>query len=210
MGVHTNMTTKETDEVSIQEAIEDILRRIIDEWYERISPHYLTRESMGSNPDGSQAGEELKRFHDEKGHRIKFNKHELDFTYGLNSYWGDDSEYVIEVSVNNKVHEFDYDDFKRRLIAHYRATENKTVPRPYELRSTSFGQIFRLVPNLQEAFRVEKHEGKADIMRLSFQVDHEHIRNLASHPVASKDLIEQYCVSPFRTVYATVYRRQSR
>ena len=57
-------------------AIGSILGQIIDEWYQRVEPHYLTTGDA-----------ELKFFHDTMGHRIKFNKDGLDFTYGLKCYF---------------------------------------------------------------------------------------------------------------------------
>ena len=196
----------ESEKAQVSSAIEETLSQIIDEWYKRVALHYTTQVKPS---EGSSQQEELKRFHDEKGHRIKFNKEELDFTYGLRSQW-EIGHYVIEVSVNNKVQNFDYNDFQRRLLSHYDKMQGEKVPTPYELRDNTYQQIFRLDPKREEAFDVEKYEEKADIMRLSFRVSDRFIRILASHPVASKKLIEDYCVSPFRSVYATVYRRQSR
>lgn len=187
----------------IQKAIESVLFQIIDEWYEKVSNFYVTKEKASSSVD-----EELKRFHDEKGHRIKFNKDNLDFTYGLRSYWEDDN-LRIEVSVNNKVNPFNYEDFKKRLAAYYRKTGKQPVPTPYELRNHSYEEVFELQRNFSEAFAVEIREGKADIMRLSFRLNPDYLDKLVEHPVSSKELIENYCVTPLRTVYATVYRRSS-
>ncbi len=195
-------------ESAIQQAIEQILSAIIDDWYDRVSGYYVTHDQISQNPDSNQI-EELKRFHDDKGHRIKFDKDDLDFTYGLRSNWqGDD--FMIEVSVNNKVENFDYDDFRERLYSHYEKTGSQKVQSPVELRNSTFHDIFQFVPNFKEAFKVEKRGDKADIMRLSFRIANEFLEKLASHPVAGKQLVEGYCVSPFRSVYATVYRRSSR
>jgi hypothetical protein len=190
-------------------AIDEVLGQIIDEWYERVAGHYLTQEQLEIQSPGSNLEAELKFFHDDASHRIKFNKHELDFTYGLRSYC-DDEHCVIEISVNNKVENFHYQDFQTSLLAHYRKMEEQRVLSPYQLRSHCYGDIFKLEPSLEEAFRVEKHESKADIMRLSFRVSDHLTQELSSHPIAGKQLIEDYCVSPFRSVYAAVYRRQSR
>ena len=185
-------------------AIEEVLGQIIDEWYERVSTHYLTQDKL----EGQTGEAELKYFHDDAGHRIKFNKDELDFTYGLRSYC-DDEHCVIEISVNNKVENFDYQDFRTSLLSHYRQMGAQPVSSPYQLRSHSYQNIFKLEPSLEEAFRVERHEKKADIMRLSFRVSDHFTQELTAHPIAGKQLIEDYCVSPFRSVYATVYRRLS-
>jgi len=197
-------STKQADECAhVSEIIETVLSEIINDWYERVEPHYATKNQKNTKQEA-----ELKRFHDEKGHRIKFNKDKLDFTYGLKSHWKNE-HYIIEISVNNKVANFDYQDFGRRLAFHYQQMGNQLVPTPYELRKNAYCTIFRFQPNLDKAFRVEKHPSKTDIMRLSFKVDDRFIRCLASHPVSGKQLIEDYCVSPFRSLYATVYRKSS-
>ncbi len=203
-SVVDKMERKGTEDIQVNKVIEVVLREIIDDWYERVAPHYITEKQNDGSPEA-----ELKRFHDEKGHRIKFNKDELDFTYGLRSYWESD-RYIIEISVNNKVANFNYEDFEKRLAFHYQQTGDQAVPTPYELRNSLYCEIFQLEPNQNEAFRVEKRSSKADIMRLAFQVSDRFIRCLASHPVSGKQLIEDYCVSPFRSLYATVYRRQPR
>jgi hypothetical protein len=197
------MTKTKSTTAQIQKAIDELLGQIIDEWYERVSPHYVTH-SVDSG--GQEREEELKSFHDKNGHRIKFNKDELDFTYGLKSQW-EEEHCVIEISVNNKVEHFDYLDFQRRLVSHYKKTGNRKVPTPYQLRTRSYQEIFQLEPNLEEAFGIEKRGGKADIMSLSFRLKERFTEELAAHPVSGKQLIEDYCVSPFRTVYAAVYRK---
>lgn len=189
------------------EAIEQVLYSIIDEWYENVSRFYVTREQLEENP-GSGRSKELKRFHDETGHRIKFNKDDLNFTYGLRAYWEKDSLH-IEVSVNNKVENFDYEEFMERLAAHYRRAGRTKVPTPYELKQRSYQEIFELETNFREAFKIERRKGKADIMRLSFRLNNDCLDKLVEHPVSSKELVETYCVSPFRSIYATVYRKSS-
>ncbi|MGH9340632.1 MAG: hypothetical protein ACRD1R_13820 [Acidobacteriota bacterium] len=198
----------EQQAASVQRAIEDILSAIIDDWYQNISAYYVTPEQLSENKN-LNVPEELKRFHDQKGHRIKFNKGDLDFTYGLRSLW-ENNDFIIEISVNNKVENFNYSDFEDRLLAYYRKTGEEKAPTPRELRNFSFSAIFKLQPGIKEAFKVERRGDKADIMRLSFCVDDRHLEELASHPVAGKELIERYCVSPFRSVYATVYRSSPR
>ena len=195
-------------EVNVQEPIEEVLRSIINDWYENVSSYYVTTEELEAHPDRNQTGE-LKRFHDDKGHRIKFQKDELDFTYGLCSRWVEDG-LAIEVSVNNKVEHFDYTDFQHRLLSHYEKMGEQSVTKPTPLRSRTYSEVFQLGPDLREAFTVEKRDEKADIMRLSFRLNNDCLELLAEHPAASKELIEEYCVSPFRSVYATVYRRGPR
>ena len=202
------MAPKQTSEAEAHGVIEKVLGQIIDEWYEKVSPHYITSDQILDNPALKERKEELKRFHDTKGHRIKFNKDDLDFTYGLKSYWQGES-YIIEISVNNKVDKFDYTDFRKRLLLHYSKTSKDSVPTPYELRKYCYQDIFQLEPNPEEAFNVEPHQDKADIMRLSFRLRDQLTCNLAAHPVSSKRLIEAYCVSPFRSIYARVYRQKA-
>jgi len=200
------MTTTKSKATQIQKAIDDLLSQIIDEWYERVCPHYVTHPVTFG---GQEREEELKCFHDKNGHRIKFNKDALDFTYGLKSQWVEE-HCVIEISVTNKVEKFDYLDFQQRLVSHYQALGNQKVPTPYQLRTHSYQDIFQLEPNLEDAFSVENRETKADIMSLSFRLKERFSEELAARPVSGKQLIEDYCVSPFRSVYAAVYRRQSR
>lgn len=190
-----------------QAAIEEILGSMIDEWYERIQDYYVTVESKKDNPGQRDEDEELKRFHDKNGHRIKFDKDELDFTYGLKSITEDDG-LLIEVSANNKVRNFDISDFKTRLTNYYKKSCEELVPTPAELKASSFKEVFQLDADPSDILSLEIREGKADIMRLAFRLDTETLEKLISHPKASKELIEQYCVTPFRTIYAAVYRKE--
>lgn len=208
MSKKEQLTVTKKDKETIQQTIDGTLRGIIDDWYENVSGFYVTPERLAADPRLGRE-EELKRFHDEHGHRIKFRKDDLDFTYGLRSHWQDE-DFVIEVSVNNKVENFSYTEFRNRLLALYEKRGGEKVSTPYDLRDRTYREIFQFKPNLREAFVVEKREDKADIMRLSFLVLNESLEKLAAHPVAGKELIENYCVSPFRSVYAAVYRRSSR
>ena len=192
------------DRKEAQEAIESVLGLIIDEWYERVSGYYITAERLAEERSLGQE-EELKRFHDENGHRIKFSKDELDFTYGLRSFWAGD-DLLIEISANNKVEDFNIKEFRSRLKEHYLHAGRQSLPTPYELRSRSYEEVFELDSNFDEAFTVEEREGKADIMRLSFRLNSEILPKLASKPVSSKTLVENFCVTPFRNIYASVYR----
>ncbi len=194
------MVTKKKDS-GVQEAFEEILRTIIDEWYERVSGYYVTSGSE----DAPEAEVELKRFHDENGHRIKFNKDSLDFTYGLRSTQTKRS-FHIDISVNNKVEDFDYEDFKRQLFDHYRSAGSNLISKPPKLKQLAYQDLFQLQSGISEAFTVEKRGERADIMRLSFHINAEHLEVLAENPGSTKQLIEGYCVSPFRNIYARVYR----
>lgn len=187
-------------------AVDEILARIIDGWFEKISDFYVTADDLGEQNPGEEGTEELKRFHGDRGHRIKFNKDNLDFTYGLRSF-SEGGKILIEVSVNNKVENFDYEEFKRRLAEYYLKTGEQLVPTPYELKNHRYNEVFELDSSFRDAFQVEFREGKADIMRLAFRINQSYLDKLLEHPYSSNELVENYCVTPFRTVYATVYRR---
>ena len=58
----------------------------------------------------------------------------------------------------------------------------------------------------QWSTQVEKNTDRADIMKLVFQVQEEYIDRLMARPGATRELIEKYCVAPFRSIYARVYR----
>jgi hypothetical protein len=185
--------------------VDGVLSEIIDEWYNKVSSFYLTAEEIAgsSNPDRE---EELKRFHDKNGHRIKFSKDELDFTYGLRAF-EEDGVLAIEVSVNNKVKNFDITEFRRRLEAHYQKAESEAAPSPSELQGYSYGEIFQIGANLSESLTLEIREGKADIMRLAFSLNPDLLEDLVENPADSRQLVENFCVTPFRSIYASVYRR---
>lgn len=187
------------------EKIDKILGEIIDEWYDRVASYYLTAERLAEDPS-LEGEEELKRFHDNTGHRIKFAKDDLDFTYGLRGY-SEGGDLIIEVSVNNKVKNFNLEEFRKRLALHYRKAAAEKVPTPFELRNRSYGEIFLLDSDFSDALRIEQREGKADIVRLAFRLNHDFVEKLLAHPVSSKQLVENFCVTPFRQIYATVYRR---
>ncbi|MFQ5738044.1 MAG: hypothetical protein ACE5JX_03455 [Acidobacteriota bacterium] len=194
-------------ESRVQEAVEQGLSDVIDEWYERVSSYYVTQEALADDP-GLGKDAELKRFHDEKGHLIKFNKGDLDFTYGLRSSWHGE-QLAIEISVNNKVENFDYEDFQRELLGHYERAGAETVAGPRRKQRVLYRDVLQLESGIDKAFTVEKHRGKADIMRLSFRVNTALMETWVSHRETMRELIEGYCVSPFRRIYAKVYRATS-
>ncbi len=184
--------------------IDKALEAIIDQWYLSVSDYYITSEKKAENPD-IQSPEELKRFHDETGHRIKFNKGDLDFTYGL-SLLNDSEAAVLEVSVNNKVPNFNYSELVRRLAAYYEVNRDKPVEGFKKLKKVRNCDIFDLPLDLRQSMKVETREGKADIVRLAFGVQDEYLEELVSDPPNFMELIHHYCVAPLRRVYAEVYR----
>jgi hypothetical protein len=184
--------------------IDKALETIIDQWYLSVSDYYITSEKKSENP-AIEIPEELKRFHDESGHRIKFNKGDLDFTYGLSLVSGSDS-YALEASVNNKVPNFNYSELVRRLAAYYESTRDKPIEGFKRLKKVRNCDVFVLEDNLQNSIKVETREGKADIVRLAFGVQDQHLDELISDPPNFMEVIQQYCVAPLRRIYAEVYR----
>lgn len=186
------------------ELIDKSLEGIIDQWYLSVSDYYVTVEKKKENPD-IQIPEELKRFHDENGHRIKFNKGDLDFTYGL-SVMTESDDCVLEVSVNNKVPNFNYGELVRRLATYYESNKDKPVEGFKKIKKISNSDVFHLSDDLQESITVETREGKADIVRLAFDVEGEYLDEIISDPPNFMELIHKYCVAPLRRIYAEVYR----
>ncbi|MBN1570932.1 MAG: hypothetical protein JXA73_24040 [Acidobacteria bacterium] len=184
--------------------IDKALEAIIDQWYLSVSDYYITAEKKAENP-GLEVPEELKRFHDETGHRIKFNKGDLDFTYGLCLMLEGDS-CALEVSVNNKVPNFNYGELVRRLAAYYQQNKEKQIEGFKKLRKLCNCDIFHLPEDLQGSITLETREGKADIVRLAFGIEDEYLDDLVAEPPNFMELIHQYCVAPLRRIYAEVFR----
>ena len=192
----------------VVKAIDAALEAIMDQWYLSVSDYYLTPEKKAENPD-IERPEELKRFHDESGHRIKFNKGDLDFTYGLAVAEGPDS-CILEVSVNNKVPNFNYSELVRRLSVHYELNRNKPIEGFRKHKKVLNRDVFSLNEELRNSITVEQREGKADIVRLSFVVEDEYLEELISDAPNFMELIHQYCVAPLRRIYAEVFRAKQR
>ncbi len=188
------------------ELIDGSLEAIIDQWYLSVSDYYITSEKKTENPD-IQVPEELKRFHDETGHRIKFNKGDLDFTYGLNLMTESDT-CILEVSVNNKVPNFNYGELAQKLAAYYQSAREKPIDGFKKLKMVRNCDVFDLQEDIQDCIEVEEREGKADIVRLSFGVQEEHLEELVADPPNFMELIHQYCVAPLRRIYAEVFRKK--
>jgi hypothetical protein len=184
--------------------IDDALEAIIDQWYLSVSDYYITAEKKAENPD-IQAPEELKRFHDDTGHRIKFNKGDLDFTYGLCLTQSMD-DCVLEASVNNKVPNFNYGELVRKLATYYQLNKEKPIEGFKKVKKIRNCDVFHLQEDLQRSIKVEAREGKADIVRLSFDVQNDSLEELVADPPNFMELIHQYCVAPLRRIYAEVYR----
>jgi hypothetical protein len=187
-----------------KELIDNALEAIIDQWYLSVSDYYITIEKKAENSE-IVSPEELKRFHDENGHRIKFNKGDLDFTYGL-SLMSSAEDCTLEASVNNKVPNFNYAELVRRLASYYQLNKEKPIEGFKKLKKVRNCDVFNLPEDLHRSIKVETREGKADIVRLSFGIQDEYLDELISDPPNFMELIHKYCVGPLRRIYAEVYR----
>jgi hypothetical protein len=186
--------------------IDEALSAIIDQWYLSVSDYYITAEKKAENAT-IEGPIELKRFHDEAGHRIKFDKGDLDFTYGLClAHGSDDTD--LEVSVNNKVTNLDYADLLGRLSSHYEGFRRKPIEGFKKLKNICHAEVFVLPEDLQNSVSVEQREGKADIIRLSFGIQEKYLEDLIQDPPNLMELIHRYCVAPLRRAYAEVYRKK--
>jgi len=184
--------------------IDKALEEIIDQWYLSVGEYYITTEKKAENPN-IFVPEELKRFHDETGHRIKFSKADLDFTYGLSLVDNADEGCALDVSVNNKVPNFNYPELGRRLAAYYQANREKYVDGFTKLKKIRNCDIFLIKEDLG-TIKVEEREGKADIVRLTFHISKKYMEDLIAEPAVFREKIQQYCVAPLRRIYADVYR----
>ncbi len=200
----TRLPAKKKISPKTADLIDEALEAIIDQWYLSVSDYYVTVEKKTENPD-LQIPEELKRFHDSSGHRIKFNKGDLDFTYGL-SLSTDADCCDLEVSVNNKVPNFNYGELVRKLAVYYEGAKDKPIEGFKKLKKVRNQDVFTLQEDLQNSITVEQREGKADIVRLSFGIQDQYLEELVADPPNFMEVIHQYCVAPLRRIYAEVYR----
>jgi hypothetical protein len=184
--------------------IDKALEAIIDQWYLSVSDYYITAEKKAESPD-IQVPEELKRFHDESGHRIKFNKGDLDFTYGLSLISEGEA---LEASINNKVPNFNYGELVRRMADYYKTAQDKPIEGFKKIKKARNCEVFGLQENLKDSIKVESREGKADIVRLTFEIQPDHLEELIADPPNFMELIHQYCVAPLRRIYAEVFRNK--
>lgn len=178
--------------------LDKTLTDMIDDWYRNICGYY----HIENVNEVDEFEPELKIFHDELGHRIKFAKDDLQCTYGLKVV-EEDKANTIEVSVNNKVKSIDYEEFLDRLRRHYDAAGDKAA-------GTNYAEIFVLSSDSHKAFSVKRSEGKADIVRIGFQVDAQKISHLLADPAQLKTGVENYCLAPLRRIYAELYRKSKK
>ncbi|MFQ5737398.1 MAG: hypothetical protein ACE5JX_00160 [Acidobacteriota bacterium] len=184
--------------------LDQIAREIIQDWYERVKPNYVTEEEsrqLGVEP-------ELKYFPAQGRHRIKFaRKKELDVTYGLGAL-ENDNRLCVESSVNNKSDGFDYNCFVEGLEAHYLRSRNEKPWTQTDFDRFTYGDLLLFEPRMGASVELEAHKGAADIIRLHFTINPRHEELLMSHPDILRDLIENYCIHPLNRIFAGAYREK--
>ncbi len=184
------------------EKLNAVIERIVVDWYERLREHYVTDEDsreLGVEP-------EVKYFGEFGSHRIKFSrKNDLDVTYGLAAERRD-KDLVIVTSVNNKSKGFDYEAFVDRLKSHYwRSRIEKPWTQP-EIDHFAYGDLLHFEPRMGHSISLDIRKDKADIVRLSFRVEPAHETLLLDNQDLLRDLVENYCFSPLKRIYAETYR----
>jgi len=181
---------------------EQITRRIVMDWYERVKQSYVTVEDsrdLGVEP-------ELKYFHRAMTHRIKFSRQkELDVTYGL-GVSRTDEQIVVESSVNNKSEGFDYEGFVNGLKSHYWRSRNEKPWTHPDFDHFTYEDLLLFEPVMGKSVGLDKHKDKADIIRLHFEVNLQHEDILLGRKDILRDLIEDYCLAPVKRIYAESYR----
>ena len=180
--------------------VDRILNQIIQSWFDRVKPNYVTEEEsrqLGVEP-------EIKLFHG-SAHRLKFARSdELDVTYALATV-EQDGRIEVESSVNNKSDGFDYDAFMRRLRDYYwRSRIEKPWTRPNFDRFT-YNDLMPFEPHMGDSVTLEARKDKADIIRLRFPLRARHLGLLMDHEDLLADLIENYCLNPLKRIFAESY-----
>lgn len=182
--------------------IDQILREIIDEWYERVKENYVTEEDsqlLGVEP-------EIKRFADDNSYRVKFaRKRELDITYGLAAVERDGTLF-IESSVNNKSDGFDYDLFIGKLQEFYWKSKIEKAWTDPEFDRFAYGDLIVFEPRMGTSVKLDVRKEKADIIRLYFKINSRREELLMRRTDVLRDLIENYCLTPLKRIFAETYR----
>lgn len=181
--------------------LEQIIRRIVVDWYERVKKNYVTEDDsrdLGVEP-------ELKRFHESMIHRIKFSRQkDLDVTYGL-GVSRKDEQLVVESSVNNKSEGFDYEAFVNGLKSHYWRSRNEKPWTDPEFDHFTYEDLFLFEPVMGQSVTLDKRKDKADVIRLTFEISPLHEDLLLGRKDILRDLIEDYCLAPVKRIYAESY-----
>ncbi len=193
-----------SDQKGRLEHVNVVIGKVLSEWYARVREHYVTEE------DSRQLGvePEIKYFADFGSHRVKFSrKNELNVTYGLAAEQRNADLFII-ASVNNKSKGFDYDGFVERLKWHYwRSRHEKPWTKP-DIDHFAYGDLLHFEPRMGHSIFLDIRKDKADIIRLAFQLDPDHEKLLLENGDLLGDLIENYCLSPLKRIYAESYREQ--
>lgn len=184
------------------ESVDRLLHDVIEDWYERVREHYVTEADL--NELGVEA--ELKVFHEEGNHRIKFaRQQDLDVTYGIGIEPLKDTFHLVS-SVNNKSEGFDYDLFVERLQEYYwRSRHEKPWTKP-DVDGFAYEDLLSFEPVMGRSVLLEKREDRADIVRLNFLMNPNRLELLLSRQDLLRDLVENYTLYPLRRIYAESYR----
>lgn len=183
------------------QTLDSALFKVIDIWYDRVRPNYVTEEDsreVGLEP-------ELKRFHGDGKHRIKFARSiELDVTYGLGAVERNGLVF-LESSVNNKSNGFDYEAFVQRLERYYWSTrsEKPWVEPGYD--HYSYSDLLPFEPVLGQSVLRERRPDRAEVIRLFFEVGTKFQQVLKKRGDLIVDLVEDYCLAPLKRIYAESY-----
>jgi hypothetical protein len=73
---------------------------------------------------------------------------------------------ALEVSVNNKVPNFNYGELVRRLSTYYETARAKPIEGFKKLKKVPNCEVFPLSDEFRNSVTIEQREGKADIVRL--------------------------------------------
>ena len=157
--------------------------------------------------EAESTGTQVKSYHDVRGHRLKLVRPGvLDVTYGFKVLPSVGGGYFIEASVNNKVSEFDIDDFVQRLASFY-YTQSLQKPWTREpLRDLCYGDFLKIEPEWGTTVSRDAQEGRADVIRVLFAVQPKYFHLLEKNPVMFRQLVHEFCFAPLRRIYAELYR----
>jgi hypothetical protein len=181
--------------------LEQITRRIVVDWYERVKQNYVTEDDsrdLGVEP-------ELKHFQESMISRIKFSRQkDLDVTYGL-GVSQENGRLIIESSVNNKSEGFDYEAFVNGLKSYYWRSRNEKPWIEPDFDHFTYEDLLFFEPVMGQSVTLDKRKDKADIIRLTFGINPHHEDLLLGRKEILRDLIEDYCLAPVKRIYAESY-----
>lgn len=182
--------------------LDEVMRKIITEWHDRVKADFVNEEDrqlLGLEP-------EVKAFHSVGNHLIKFSREKsLQVTYGLRSVTKGDV-LCIESSVNNKSVKFDYDSFANRLKLYYWRSCYEKPWTDKQFSHYTYADLLRFDPRMGHSVSLDIRADKADIIRLLFEMTPRHEEELMNRAGLLQDLIENYCLSPLKRIYAETFR----